>query len=81
MPKILSVVNQLVSVALKSSLNKRHAAAILSNGRIASIGMNNERTHQKIFRHLHNTSVCCSTHAEMDAIRKARWEKPCILRG
>lgn len=72
MPKIQTVVNQLKTLALKSQLNKRHAAAVIINGTIVTTAMNSDRTYQKAFRSIHNTSICCSTHAEMEAIRKAQ---------
>lgn len=72
MTKIQSIVRQLVPLALQVLLNKRHAAAIISGGHVLSEATNDERTRQKVFRHLHNTSNCCSSHAEMNAIRKAR---------
>lgn len=83
MSKIQTIVNQLRSLALSSQLNKRHAAAVIMNGKIITKASNTERTHQKFFHCVHNTSICCSTHAEMDAIRKAyfylHWEKQYIL--
>lgn len=72
MPKIQSIIDQLVPMALQVTLNKRHAAAIISGGRVLSKATNDDRTRQKVFRHVHNTSNCCSSHAEMNAIRKAR---------
>lgn len=73
MTKIQNIVNHLKVLALNSQLNKKHAAAVIINGSIITTGLNTNRTYQKSFRHLYNTSICCSTHAEMEAIRKAQW--------
>lgn len=71
MAKLQSIVDQLRQMALHSDLNKRHAAAIIDGSKVASMASNNDRTCHKVFRHINNTSICCSTHAEVNAIRGA----------
>jgi hypothetical protein len=72
MPKIQVIVDRLRTLALSSQLNKRHAAAVVIGSKIVTSAANDERTHNKVFAHLHGSSVCCSTHAEIGALRKAR---------
>jgi tRNA(Arg) A34 adenosine deaminase TadA len=72
MPKIQVIVDRLRMLALSSQLNKRHAAAVVIGSKIITSAANDERTHNKVFAHLHRSSVCCSTHAEIGALRKAR---------
>lgn len=76
-----NMVNQLKPMALEQKdLNKRHAAGIFDGGKWLSFGVNSNRTYNKAFSYIHGSSICCSTHAEIDALRKARCrEKSRIL--
>lgn len=65
------VVARLRPEAEKSAMGSRHAAAILYGGRIVSTGFNNvnrNNTNRK------STHSCVSCHAEVDALRKDRYD-------
>jgi deoxycytidylate deaminase len=76
---IPKIVNILKTHASEVGLRFRHAAAIINNGRILSIGINNDRTYNSFLHSFKNTSICCSTHAEMAAIHKFKRKDRRIL--
>jgi tRNA(Arg) A34 adenosine deaminase TadA len=79
MSRIESIVSQLKVLAIEGKLKSRHAAAIVINGKILAMGVNNDRTYNKSLKKTRNTSICCSMHAEVSAIRKALGKRKCIL--
>ncbi len=77
---IQSIVNKLRTLALTSTLNKRHAAAVVIGSKIITSAINSERTYNKLLTHINGQPTCCSTHAEVAALRKALYrQKQCIL--
>jgi len=73
---IQAIVNKLKIMALQSTLNKRHAAAVVIGSKIITSAINSERTYNKVFAHINGRATCCSTHAEVAAIRKALCREP-----
>lgn len=57
------------NVAMSSSERMKHGAVIVKGGRVLSVGLNKFRNHPTIIPSEH-IKTSCSTHAEVDAIRK-----------
>jgi deoxycytidylate deaminase len=69
MPKIQSIILDLIDLAKSSNITFQHSAAILSKGnKILSTGINSNRTYV-------NNKVCCSMHAEVAAINNCTRRK------
>ena len=79
MSRIENIVLQLKEIANMSTLRSKHAAAVIINNKILSTGINTDRTYNRSMKKSRNTSICCSTHAEISAIRKALTQRKCIL--
>lgn len=65
----LSVARYLAS---KSESRQRHGAVIVKGGSVIGTGFNKDRNHPDIVSPEHIKSHC-SVHAEVDAIRDAKW--------
>jgi deoxycytidylate deaminase len=65
----LSVARYLAS---KSDSRQRHGAVVVKGGSVIGTGFNKDRNHPDIVSPEHIKSHC-SVHAEVDAIRDAKW--------
>ena len=67
---LLSVARYLAS---KSDSRHRHGAIIVKGGSVIGTGFNKDRNHPDIVSPEH-IKAHCSVHAEVDAIRDAKWK-------